>query len=142
VPAAALDFPGRTRVLQGGHPVPEEVTGIDMVQPQLRTASGERLSMAQADIRQRGASLECRIYAEDPAKQFLPSPGRLARLVLPGGEGIRVESGVAEGVEISVYYDPLLAKLVASGATRDAAIDRMEGPLQPFVVHGVRTVLA
>jgi acetyl-CoA carboxylase biotin carboxylase subunit len=127
--------------LQVEHPVTEEVTGIDIVQSQLRIASGERLPMAQADVGQRGASIECRIYAEDPAKQFLPSPGRIARLALPRGEGIRVESGVAEGVEISVYYDPLLAKLVASADTRDGAIGRMQAALDGFVVEGVKTVI-
>ena len=104
--------------LQVEHPVTEEVTGVDLVQAQLRVASGEPLPWAQDEIVQRGASIECRIYAEDPAKNFLPSPGRITRLVLPEGPGIRLECGVAEGVEVSVHYDPLLAKLVATGATR------------------------
>jgi acetyl-CoA carboxylase biotin carboxylase subunit len=127
--------------LQVEHPVTEEVTGIDLVEAQLRVASGERLPWRQEAIHQRGASLECRIYAEDPAKGFLPSPGRLTRLVLPSGPGIRVESGVAEGVEISVHYDPLLAKLIATGATRDEAIARMSAALDAFVVEGVQTVI-
>jgi len=127
--------------LQVEHPVTEEVTGLDIVQCQLRIAAGERLPVAQADVRQRGASIECRIYAEDPARQFLPSPGRLTRLALPSGEGIRVECGVAEGVEVSVHYDPLLAKLVASAGTRDAAIARMEAALDGFAVEGVKTVI-
>jgi acetyl-CoA carboxylase biotin carboxylase subunit len=127
--------------LQVEHPVTEEVTGLDLVQAQLRVAAGEPLPWEQDEIRQRGSSIECRIYAEDPARRFLPSPGRLARLVLPGGPGIRVECGVAEGVDISVHYDPLLAKLVASGATREEAIARMAAALDAFVVDGVKTVI-
>ena len=127
--------------LQVEHPVTEEVTGLDLVEAQLRVAAGERLPWRQADIRPRGASIECRIYAEDEAKRFLPSPGRLTRLRLPEGPGIRVECGVAEGVEVSVHYDPLLAKLVASGATRAEAINRMEVALDGFVVEGVKTVI-
>jgi acetyl-CoA carboxylase biotin carboxylase subunit len=127
--------------LQVEHPVTEEVTGVDLVQAQLRIADGEPLPWRQEDIVQRGASIECRVYAEDPAKNFLPSPGRLTRLVLPEGPGIRVECGVAEGVEVSVHYDPLLAKLVATGGTREEARGRLEAALDGFVVEGVRTVL-
>jgi len=127
--------------LQVEHPVTEEVTGVDLVQAQLRVASGEPLPWAQHEIVQRGASIECRIYAEDPAKNFLPSPGRITRLVLPEGPGIRLECGVAEGVEVSVHYDPLLAKVVATGATRAQAIARLEGALDGFVVEGVKTVI-
>jgi acetyl-CoA carboxylase biotin carboxylase subunit len=126
--------------LQVEHAVTEEVTGLDLVQTQLRVAGGEPLPWKQEEIGQRGWSIECRIYAEDPARRFLPSPGRLTRLVMPAGEGIRVESGVAEGVDVSVHYDPLLAKLVASGATRDEAISRMVAALDACVVEGVRTV--
>jgi acetyl-CoA carboxylase biotin carboxylase subunit len=127
--------------LQVEHPVTEEVTGLDLVQAQLRVAAGEPLPWRQADIAQHGSAIECRIYAEDPARGFLPSPGRIARLVLPGGPGIRLETGVAEGVEVSVHYDPLLAKLIASGATRAEAIARLDGALEAFVVEGVRTVI-
>ena len=127
--------------LQVEHPVTEEVTGIDLVQAQLRVASGEPLPWTQEQIPQRGASIECRIYAEDPAKTFMPSPGRLTRLVLPEGPGVRLECGVAEGVEVSVHYDPLLAKLIASGRTRDEAIERMSAALGAFVVEGVKTVI-
>ena len=127
--------------LQVEHPVTEEVTGVDLVEAQLRVASGEPLPWKQEDIVQRGASIECRIYAEDPAKNFLPSPGRLTRLVLPEGPGIRLECGVAEGVEVTVHYDPLLAKLIATGGTRDEALRRLEAALDGFVVEGVRTVL-
>ena len=127
--------------LQVEHPVTEEVTGVDLVQWQLKIAAGEPFRLEQADISQRGWSLECRIYAEDPARHFLPSPGRLTRLVLPEGPGIRLECGVAEGVEVSVHYDPLLAKLVASGATREDAITRIEAALDRFVVEGVKTLI-
>jgi acetyl-CoA carboxylase biotin carboxylase subunit len=127
--------------LQVEHPVTEEVTGLDLVEAQLRVASGEPVPWRQEDIRQRGASIECRIYAEDPARNFLPSPGRVTRLGLPGGPGIRLECGVAEGVEVSVHYDPLLAKLIATGATRDEAILRMSAALDAFVVEGVKTVI-
>jgi acetyl/propionyl-CoA carboxylase alpha subunit len=127
--------------LQVEHPVTEEVTGLDLVQAQLRVASGEPLPWTQEQIRQRGASIECRIYAEDPAKNFMPSPGKLTRLTLPAGPGIRLECGVAEGVEVSVHYDPLLAKLIATGRDRGEAMARMSGALDAFVVEGVKTVI-
>ena len=127
--------------LQVEHPVTEEATGIDLVQAQLRVAGGEPLPWTQDEIRQRGSSIECRIYAEDPARRFLPSPGRLSRVTMPAGPGIRVECGVAEGVEVSVHYDPLLAKLVASGATREEALARMVAALDACVVEGVKTVI-
>ena len=127
--------------LQVEHPVTEEVTGLDLVQAQLRVASGEPLPWTQEQVVQRGASIECRIYAEDPARGFMPSPGRLSRLALPAGPGVRVECGVAEGVEVSVHYDPLLAKLITTGGSRDEAIARMSAALGAFVVEGVKTVI-
>ncbi|HET8578276.1 MAG TPA: acetyl-CoA carboxylase biotin carboxylase subunit [Methylomirabilota bacterium] len=127
--------------LQVEHPVTEEVTGLDLVQAQLRIAAGEPLPWRQPEIVQRGSSIECRIYAEDPARNFMPSPGRLSRLALPEGPGIRVECGVAEGVEVSVHYDPLLAKLIATGLTREEAIGRMGRALDGFAVDGVKTVI-
>jgi acetyl-CoA carboxylase biotin carboxylase subunit len=127
--------------LQVEHPVTEEVTGLDLVAAQLRVASGEPLPWAQEQVAQRGASIECRIYAEDPTKGFMPSPGRITRLVLPEGPGVRVECGVTEGVEVTVHYDPLLAKLITSGRTRDEAITRMSAALGGFVVEGVKTAI-
>jgi acetyl-CoA carboxylase biotin carboxylase subunit len=127
--------------LQVEHPVTEEVTGVDLVQAQIQVAAGEPVPWRQESIGQRGASIECRIYAEDPAKGFLPSPGRITRLLLPEGPGIRVECGVAEGVDVSVHYDPLLAKLVVAGATREEALGRMRSALAGFVVEGVKTVI-
>ena len=127
--------------LQVEHPVTEEVTGLDLVAAQLRVASGERLPWRQDEIVQRGAAIECRIYAESPAKKFMPSPGRITRLVCPHGPGLRLESGVAEGVEVSVHYDPLLAKLITRGSTRAEALSRMEAALAAVVVEGVATVI-
>jgi len=127
--------------LQVEHPVTEEVTGLDIVQAQLRVASGEALPWRQEDVVQRGAAIECRIYAEDPAKNFMPSPGTITRWVPPSGPGIRMECGVAEGCQVSVHYDPLLAKLVAVGATRDEAIARMQRALEAFVVEGLKTAI-
>jgi acetyl/propionyl-CoA carboxylase alpha subunit len=127
--------------LQVEHPVTEEATGLDLVVEQLRVAAGERLGWRQEEIVQRRAAIECRVYAEDPAKNFLPSPGTLARLELPSGEGIRIESGVAAGSAVPVHYDPLLFKLVVSGATRAEAVARMAGALERCVVEGVKTTV-
>jgi acetyl-CoA carboxylase biotin carboxylase subunit len=127
--------------LQVEHPVTEEVTGLDLVVAQLRVAAGAPLPWAQADIAQRGAALECRIYAEDPAKGFLPSPGTVTRLVLPEGEGIRVESGIAVGSEVSIHYDPLLLKLVTRAATRGEAVARMAQALDGCLIEGVKTTV-
>jgi acetyl-CoA carboxylase biotin carboxylase subunit len=127
--------------IQVEHPVTEEVTGLDLVAEQLRVAAGERLAWRQEDIAQRGAAIEVRVYAEDPEKNFLPSPGTITRLVLPGGEGVRVESGVESGSVVSVHYDPLLFKLIARGADRDGALARMRAALEATVVEGVRTTV-
>jgi acetyl-CoA carboxylase biotin carboxylase subunit len=127
--------------IQVEHPVTEEVTGLDLVVEQLRVAAGERLAWRQDDIVQRGAAVECRVYAEDPDKNFLPSPGILTRLHPPGGEGIRVESGVETGSVVSVHYDPLLFKLIARGDGRDEALARMRAALGATVVEGVRTTI-
>ena len=104
-------------------------------------ADGEPLSWRQGDIVLRGAAVECRVYAEDPAKKFLPSPGTIAALHVPAGEGIRVESGVEVGSSVSVHYDPLLFKLVSRGAGRDEALARMAAALAATSVEGVRTTL-
>jgi acetyl-CoA carboxylase biotin carboxylase subunit len=127
--------------LQVEHPVTEEVTGLDLVVAQLRVAAGEPLPFHQDKIEQRGAAIEVRVYAEDPAKGFLPSPGTITTLALPSGEGIRVESGVVEGSVVSVHYDPLLFKLIASGADRAQAIERLARALDACVVEGVKTTL-
>ena len=127
--------------LQVEHPVTEETTGLDLVAEQLRVAAGERLAWRQEEIVQRGAAVECRVYAEDPARSFLPSPGTVTRLELPAGEGIRVDAGIEAGSVVSVHYDPLLFKLVARGASRREALDRLDAALSACVVEGVRTTV-
>jgi acetyl-CoA carboxylase biotin carboxylase subunit len=127
--------------IQVEHPVTEEVTGLDLVVEQLRVAGGARLSWRQEEIVQRGAAMEVRVYAEDPDKNFLPSPGTLTRLEVPSGEGLRLESGVETGSVISVHYDPLLFKLIARGSDRDAALGRLRGALDGTVVEGVKSTV-
>jgi acetyl-CoA carboxylase biotin carboxylase subunit len=107
--------------LQVEHAVTEEVTGLDLVAGQLRVAGGETLGWRQDEIIARGAAIECRVYAEDPDKGFLPSPGTISRLDLPDGDGVRVESGVEVGSAVSVHYDPLLFKLIVRGGSREEA---------------------
>jgi acetyl-CoA carboxylase biotin carboxylase subunit len=127
--------------LQVEHPVTELVTGLDLVHWQLRIASGERLALRQRDIILRGSAIECRVYAEDPANDFLPSPGTIAQYSEPGGPGIRVDAGVYEGWQVPVDYDPLLAKLVVWAATRDAAVNRMQRALTEYHISGITTNL-
>src|SRR4029453_8943002 len=116
--------------LQVEHPVTEEVTGRDLVQAQLRIAAGDRLPWTQDDLRPRGAAIECRIYAEDPDRGFLPSPGTITELTLPPGPGIRHECGVEVGSAVTVHYDPLLAKVIGSGSDRAQAIERLAAALE------------
>jgi acetyl-CoA carboxylase biotin carboxylase subunit len=125
--------------LQVEHPVTEMVTGLDLVHMQLRVAMGEPLPVAQEDIHLRGHAVECRIYAEDPENNFFPSPGEITRLVQPGGPGIREDSGVYEGWVVPLDYDPMLSKLVAYGATREAAIERMLRALGEYRIGGIKT---
>jgi 3-methylcrotonyl-CoA carboxylase alpha subunit len=125
--------------LQVEHPVTELVYGIDLVHWQLRIASGDRLTISQDDVRPRGWSIETRIYAEDPANHMLPSTGTIEHWIPPEGPGIRLDSGVAAGSEVTVYYDPMLAKLIVYGSDRAAAVNRMQGALDDFVIDGVRT---
>jgi acetyl-CoA carboxylase biotin carboxylase subunit len=127
--------------LQVEHPVTEMVTGVDLVQLQIRVALGEPLPFAQDDLTQRGHAVECRVYAEDPAQGFLPSPGRIVALRAPAGPGIRDDSGVYEGAEVPVHYDPLVSKLVAWGADRGQALARLERALGEYTVLGIRTTL-
>jgi acetyl-CoA carboxylase biotin carboxylase subunit len=126
--------------LQVEHPVTEAVTGIDLVQQQLRIAAGEPLPWAdQAALTQRGHAIECRIYAEDPAQDFLPQAGRLLLYREPDGPGIRVDAGVVEGSDVTVHYDPLIAKLIVLAETRGQAIARATTALAQFPVLGVVT---
>ena len=125
--------------LQVEHPVTELVTGVDLVEWQLRIAAGEPLTIQQEDVTWTGAAIECRLYAEDPDRQFMPSPGRITRLREPSGPGIRLDSGVFEGWEVPLEYDPLLAKLAVWAGTREAAIARMRRALLEYEIGGIRT---
>jgi len=125
--------------LQVEHPVTELATGLDLVDWQLRIASGEKLSFTQEDVTWRGSAIECRIYAEDPDMGFLPSPGRIEQLSMPSGPGIRLDSGVYPGWTVPMDYDPLLAKLAVWGETRDTAIRRLERALSECSVIGIKT---
>jgi acetyl-CoA carboxylase biotin carboxylase subunit len=127
-----------TRV-QVEHPVTEMVTGIDIVREQLRLADGLPVSFAQPDVRPRGHAIECRIYAEDPDRTFLPSTGRISAFDLPSGPGVRVDAGVAAGSTVSVHYDPMLGKVVVWDRDRPQAIARMLRALGELRVEGVRT---
>ena len=127
--------------LQVEHPVTELVTGLDLVGLQLRIAAGEPLGLTQEDIALRGSAIECRVYAEDPDRQFLPSPGKITRLAEPAGPGIRLDSGVYEDFTVPMDYDPLLAKLAVWAGTREAAIARMSRALEEYHVAGIRTNL-
>jgi len=125
--------------LQVEHPVTEFVTGLDLVHLQLHIAAGEPLPFKQEDITLRGHAIECRVYAEDPDNSFFPSPGQITRLISPSGPGIRRDSGMYEGWTVPIEYDPLLAKLVGYGETRDQAIQRLERALYEYFVGGIKT---
>jgi acetyl-CoA carboxylase biotin carboxylase subunit len=125
--------------IQVEHPITECTTGIDLVKWQLRIARGEALDFAQEDLVQRGHAIECRIYAEDGAKNFIPSCGVITMLREPWGPGVRNDSGVYEGWEVSPYYDPILSKLVTYGEDRESAIQRMQLALDSYLVHGIET---
>jgi acetyl-CoA carboxylase biotin carboxylase subunit len=125
--------------LQVEHPVTELVTGIDIVQWQIRIAAGERLPFRQEDISPNGWAIECRITSEDPSNGFLPSTGRISFLRLPGGPGVRWDGGIEVGSDVGLHYDPMLAKLVVHASTRDAAIARMHRALLELTLEGVET---
>ena len=125
--------------LQVEHPVTEVVLGLDMVEWQVRIANGEPLTLQQEDIQPQGHAIECRIYAEDPYRDFVPSTGKLLRWRPPSGPGLRLDSGVVEDQEVSIYYDPMLAKLIAWAPNRDLSLRRMEVALSQFLVLGVVT---
>ncbi|HVJ55455.1 MAG TPA: acetyl/propionyl/methylcrotonyl-CoA carboxylase subunit alpha [Aliidongia sp.] len=123
--------------LQVEHPVTEAVTGLDLVELMIRVAAGEKLPLTQADVKLKGAAIEARIYAEDPLRNFVPSIGRLTRYRPPSGEAVRVDTGVFEGAEISMFYDPMIAKLITYGETRPEATRRMIAALDAFAIRGV-----
>ena len=127
--------------LQVEHPVTEWITGIDLVELQIRVARGEELQIKQEDLMINGHALELRVYAEDPLNDFLPSVGRLDTYKLPIGENIRVDNGFEEGMDIPIYYDPMLAKLITYGKTRDEAIQLMIKAIDNYIVEGVQTTL-
>jgi len=128
--------------LQVEHPVTELVTGIDLVREQIRVAWGEKLSFTQDDIVMKGHAIECRVYAEDPENNFMPSPGTITRLRLPQGPGVRDDGGVYEGAEVSIYYDPMISKFAVYGKDRAEAIDRMRRALMEYEIGGIKTTLA
>tara|TARA_B110000967_G_scaffold18010_1_gene16933 strand:+ start:113 stop:2095 length:1983 start_codon:yes stop_codon:yes gene_type:complete len=123
--------------LQVEHPVTELVTGQDLVELMIRVAAGEKLPLAQEDVTMTGWAMESRVYAEDPFRNFMPSTGRLVRYAEPQGEGVRVDSGVYEGGEVSMFYDPMIAKLITYGDDRKQAIDRMVEALDNYYIRGV-----
>jgi acetyl-CoA/propionyl-CoA carboxylase biotin carboxyl carrier protein len=125
--------------LQVEHPVTELVTGLDLVEQQLRVAAGERLGFTQGEVRLTGHAVEARLYAEDPARGFLPTGGRALLVREPAGDGIRVDSSLAEGTEISSAYDPMLSKVIAWGADRASALARLDQALAANVLLGVQT---
>jgi acetyl-CoA carboxylase, biotin carboxylase subunit len=127
--------------LQVEHPVTELVTGFDLVREQITVASGMPLSFKQEDVCWHGHAIECRVYAEDPDNSFFPSPGKIKFLRVPAGAGIRDDSGVTEGDEVSIHYDPMISKLAAWGRDRREAIDRLRRALDEYAVGGIKTTL-
>jgi len=128
--------------LQVEHPITELVTGLDLVREMVLVAQGEPLSFAQPDLTRRGAAIECRIYAEDPASGFLPSPGVIHDLEVPSGPGVRDDGGAYAGATISSFYDPLVSKLCTWAPTRERALARMRRALEEYVITGIRTNIA
>jgi acetyl-CoA carboxylase biotin carboxylase subunit len=127
--------------IQVEHTITEAVTGLDLIKEQIRLAAGEELGFRQNNIRSSGHAIECRINAEDPEREFMPSPGTIADFHAPGGLGVRVDSHIYTGYKIPALYDSLLAKLIAHGTTRDEAISRMRRALSEFTIDGVKTTI-
>jgi acetyl-CoA carboxylase biotin carboxylase subunit len=128
--------------LQVEHPVTEMITGLDLVRWQVRIAAGEELPFGQDDLSRRGHALQCRIYAEDPENNFMPSPGLIADMETPEGPGVRVDAGVYAGARVPVHYDPMISKLIVWGEDREHAIARMKRALHEYVVAGIETNIA
>lgn len=127
--------------LQVEHPVTELITGLDLVEMQIRIADGEVLPFKQEDLKIQGHAMELRVYAEDPLNDFLPSVGHLDTYILPVGEGIRVDNGIEQGMDVPIYYDPMLAKLITFGKTREESIQVMRQAIQNYHVEGISTTL-
>ncbi|MCC5905388.1 MAG: acetyl-CoA carboxylase biotin carboxylase subunit [Balneolaceae bacterium] len=127
--------------LQVEHPVTEMITGLDLVGLQIDVAEGKKLPLSQEDIRRNGHAIECRVYAEDPSNQFLPSTGYLSRHRIPSGPGVRVDAGIEEGQEVPVYYDPMISKLCVHASGRNKAISKMIRALEEYEISGVRTTI-
>ncbi|AKU25717.1 acetyl-CoA carboxylase biotin carboxylase subunit [Geobacillus stearothermophilus] len=127
--------------IQVEHPVTELITGVDLVKEQIRVAAGEKLSLTQEDVSFNGWAIECRINAENPAKNFMPSPGKIAMYLPPGGPGVRVDSAAYPGYTIPPYYDSMIAKLIVHAPTREEAIARMRRALSEFVIEGIHTTI-
>jgi acetyl-CoA carboxylase biotin carboxylase subunit len=125
--------------IQVEHPVTEMVTGIDMIKAQIRIAYGEEMPYRQENIEFRGHAIECRINAEDPAKNFMPCPGRVENVLFPGGFGVRVDSALYPGYMVPSCYDSMLAKVIAYGSNRDEAIGRMKRALSELIIDGIQT---
>jgi acetyl-CoA carboxylase biotin carboxylase subunit len=127
--------------LQVEHPVTELVTGIDLVREQINVACGAPLSFQQSEVHWHGHAIECRVYAEDPDNNFFPSPGKITYLQSPSGPGVRDDSGVRAGFEVSIHYDPMISKLAAWGRDRGEAIDRLRRALDEYQIDGIKTTL-
>ena len=127
--------------LQVEHPVTEYITGIDLVEQQIKIARGEKLKLLQEDLKIKGHAVELRVYAEDPMDNFMPSVGKLKKYNIPQGDNIRVDNGFEEGMEVPIYYDPMLAKLITYGKTREEAIQLMIKAIKQYEVEGVMTTL-
>ncbi|MHB1128347.1 MAG: ATP-binding protein, partial [Bacillota bacterium] len=127
--------------IQVEHPVTEMVTSIDLIREQIRIAAGEPLGFNQEDIEIKGWSIECRINAEDPDKDFMPSPGTLTAYITPGGPGVRLDSAMYAGAKIPPFYDSMVGKLIVWAPTREEAIKRMQRALKEFVIEGVKTTI-
>ncbi len=128
--------------LQVEHPITEMTTGVDLVEEQIRVASGEQLRYIQEKIGQNGHAIECRIYAEDPENDFMPASGKIIYLQEPKGEGIRIDSFIDNESEISIYYDPMIAKLIVWAENRDGAIEKMKQALKQYKIVGVKQNIA
>ena len=127
--------------IQVEHPVTEEVTGIDLIKQQIRVANGEKLDFDQSDITFDKHAIECRINAEDPARNFIPSPGTIGLYYAPGGHGVRVDSHAYSGYQIPPYYDSMIGKLITYGSNRKTALERMYRALSEYLIRGIKTTI-